>query len=183
MDSCQIAFEMAAHAAYRQTLPKCGPQLLEPIMKVDVFVPDDYVGDVIGDLNRRRGMILGQDTGSPASASRLTFRSPKCSATSATCVPRPLVAASSRWSSATTLPARTRSSRRSRRRSQSAKLANKASHRCSKNPGSQARVGVFRFTSGHRQPMTAAPCPSLLSSSQLSFGFQRLRWSARQTCS
>ncbi len=63
VDSSQMAFEIAAKAAYRQTMPKCGPQLLEPIMKVDVFVPEDNVGDVIGDLNRRRGMIQGQDTG------------------------------------------------------------------------------------------------------------------------
>ncbi|MEO0985928.1 MAG: elongation factor G [Cyanobacteria bacterium J06639_14] len=63
VDSSAIAFEIAARAAYRQTLPKAGLQLLEPIMKVDVFTPDDYMGDVIGDLNRRRGMILGQDTG------------------------------------------------------------------------------------------------------------------------
>jgi elongation factor G len=63
VDSSQMAFEIAAKAAYRHTMPKCGPQLLEPIMKVDVFVPEDNVGDVIGDLNRRRGMIQGQDTG------------------------------------------------------------------------------------------------------------------------
>ncbi len=63
VDSSQVAFEIAAKAAYRQTMPKCGPQLLEPIMKVDVFVPEDHVGDTIGDLNRRRGMIQGQDTG------------------------------------------------------------------------------------------------------------------------
>jgi elongation factor G len=63
VDSSQIAFETAAKAAYRQSMPKAGPELLEPIMKVDVFVPDDYVGDVIGDLNRRRGMIQGQDAG------------------------------------------------------------------------------------------------------------------------
>jgi elongation factor G len=63
VDSSAIAFEIAARAAYRQSLPKAGLQLLEPIMKVDVFTPDDYMGDVIGDLNRRRGMILGQDTG------------------------------------------------------------------------------------------------------------------------
>ncbi|MBW4522909.1 MAG: elongation factor G [Scytolyngbya sp. HA4215-MV1] len=61
VDSSAIAFEVAARAAYRQSLPKAGPQLLEPIMKVDVFTPDDYVGDVIGDLNRRRGMIKSQD--------------------------------------------------------------------------------------------------------------------------
>ncbi len=62
VDSSAVAFEIAAKAAYRQTMPKAGPQLLEPIMKVDVFTPDDHVGDVIGDLNRRRGMIKSQDT-------------------------------------------------------------------------------------------------------------------------
>ncbi|NET37078.1 MAG: elongation factor G, partial [Cyanothece sp. SIO1E1] len=61
VDSSAIAFEIAAKAAYRQSFPKAGPQLLEPIMRVDVFTPDDYVGDVIGDLNRRRGMIKSQD--------------------------------------------------------------------------------------------------------------------------
>jgi len=61
VDSSAIAFEIAAKAAYRQSLPKAGPQLLEPVMKVDVFSPEDYIGDVIGDLNRRRGMILSQD--------------------------------------------------------------------------------------------------------------------------
>jgi elongation factor G len=63
VDSSQIAFEVAAKAAFRQTLPKCGPQLLEPIMKVDVYIPDANVGDTIGDLNRRRGMIKSQDPG------------------------------------------------------------------------------------------------------------------------
>ena len=63
VDSSQVAFEIAAKAAYRQSMSKAAPELLEPIMKVDVFVPEDHVGDTIGDLNRRRGMILGQDTG------------------------------------------------------------------------------------------------------------------------
>ena len=62
VDSSAIAYELASKAAYRQTMPKAGPQLMEPIMKVDVFTPDDHVGDVIGDLNRRRGMIQGQDS-------------------------------------------------------------------------------------------------------------------------
>ncbi|MFB0933427.1 MAG: elongation factor G [Pseudomonadales bacterium] len=61
--SSAIAYELASRAAYRQTMPKAGPQIMEPIMKVDVFTPDDHVGDVIGDLNRRRGMILGQEPG------------------------------------------------------------------------------------------------------------------------
>lgn len=63
VDSSAIAFETAAKAAYRQSMPKAGAQLLEPIMKLDVFTPEDHVGDVIGDLNRRRGMITSQDTG------------------------------------------------------------------------------------------------------------------------
>lgn len=62
VDSSAVAFEIAAKSAYRQTIPKCGPQLLEPIMKLDVFTPEEHVGDVIGDLNRRRGMIKSQDT-------------------------------------------------------------------------------------------------------------------------
>jgi len=63
VDSSAMAFELAAKAAYRQTIPKASPQLLEPIMKVDVYTPEDHVGDVIGDLNRRRGMIKSQEPG------------------------------------------------------------------------------------------------------------------------
>ena len=63
VDSSAIAFELAARGAYRQSMPKASPQILEPVMNVDVFTPDDHVGDVIGDLNRRRGMIKSQDAG------------------------------------------------------------------------------------------------------------------------
>ncbi|WJG09857.1 elongation factor G [Aliiglaciecola sp. LCG003] len=63
VDSSAIAFEIAAKGAFRQSIPKAGPQLIEPIMKVDVYTPDDHVGDVIGDLNRRRGMIKDQEAG------------------------------------------------------------------------------------------------------------------------
>ena len=63
VDSSAVAFELAARGAYRQSMSKAGPQLIEPIMKVDVFTPEDHVGDVIGDLNRRRGMIKDQDAG------------------------------------------------------------------------------------------------------------------------
>ena len=63
VDSSAMAFETATRAAFRQSIPKASPQLLEPIMKIDVFTPEDHVGDVIGDLNRRRGMIKSQDTG------------------------------------------------------------------------------------------------------------------------
>ncbi|MGD1949091.1 MAG: elongation factor G [Leptolyngbyaceae cyanobacterium] len=63
VDSSAIAFEIAAKAGYRQSFVKAGPQILEPIMAVDAFAPEDYVGDVIGDLNRRRGMIKSQEPG------------------------------------------------------------------------------------------------------------------------
>ena len=63
VDSSAVAFELAAKGAYRQSMSKAGPQIIEPIMKVDVFTPEDHVGDVIGDLNRRRGMIKDQEAG------------------------------------------------------------------------------------------------------------------------
>lgn len=63
VDSSALAFELCAKNAYRQVMPKAGPQILEPIMKVDTFVPDEYLGDTIGDLNRRRGVIISQEVG------------------------------------------------------------------------------------------------------------------------
>ena len=63
VDSSAVAFEIAAKGAFRQSMPKAGAQLLEPVMHVDVFTPEDHVGDVIGDLNRRRGMIKDQMAG------------------------------------------------------------------------------------------------------------------------
>ena len=62
VDSSVLAFEIAARAAFREGAQKAGAQLLEPIMKVEVVTPEDYVGDVIGDLNSRRGQIQGQET-------------------------------------------------------------------------------------------------------------------------
>lgn len=61
VDSSAVAFEIASRAAYRQTVPKASPEILEPIMKLDVFCTEDKMGDVIGDLNRRRGMIKSQE--------------------------------------------------------------------------------------------------------------------------
>ncbi|STX52360.1 protein chain elongation factor EF-G, GTP-binding [Legionella busanensis] len=61
VDSSAIAFEIAAKGAFRQSIPKAAPQLLEPIMKVDVYSTEEDVGNVIGDLNRRRGMISAQE--------------------------------------------------------------------------------------------------------------------------
>jgi elongation factor G len=61
VDSSVLAFEIAGRAAFREGIGRCGPRLLEPIMKVSVITPEDYVGDIIGDLNSRRGQISGMD--------------------------------------------------------------------------------------------------------------------------
>ena len=61
VDSSVLAFEIAARAAFKEGMQKAGPVLLEPIMKVEVVTPEDYMGDVIGDLNSRRGQINGMD--------------------------------------------------------------------------------------------------------------------------
>ncbi|MBV8682736.1 MAG: elongation factor G [Caulobacteraceae bacterium] len=61
VDSSVLAFEIAARSAFRELRDRAQPKLLEPIMKVEVTTPEDYVGDVIGDLNSRRGMIQGTD--------------------------------------------------------------------------------------------------------------------------
>ena len=62
VDSSVLAFEIAARAAFRELRERGGPKLLEPIMKVEVLTPDEYMGDVIGDLNSRRGQISGTET-------------------------------------------------------------------------------------------------------------------------
>jgi elongation factor G len=62
VDSSVLAFEIASRAAFREGAQKAGAQLLEPIMKVEVVTPEDYVGNVIGDLNGRRGQIQGQES-------------------------------------------------------------------------------------------------------------------------
>src|SRR5205823_10444724 len=59
VDSSEIAFEIAGSMAAKDGLRKADPYLLEPIMKVDVFMPEEYLGDVMGDLSSRRGHILG----------------------------------------------------------------------------------------------------------------------------
>jgi elongation factor G len=61
VDSNALTFEIAAKAAFREAMKKAGPILLEPVMKVEVVTPDNYLGDVIGDLNRRRGQITGME--------------------------------------------------------------------------------------------------------------------------
>ncbi|WP_336830313.1 elongation factor G [Sphingobacterium multivorum] len=62
VDSDSLSFELAAKMAYREALPKCSPVLMEPIMKVEVLTPEENMGDVMGDLNRRRGQMQGLDS-------------------------------------------------------------------------------------------------------------------------
>jgi elongation factor G len=61
VDSSVLAFEIASRAAFKEGMQKAGPKLLEPIMKVEVVTPEDYMGDIIGDLNSRRGQVGGMD--------------------------------------------------------------------------------------------------------------------------
>ena len=61
VDSDQLSFELAAHNAFKNACPKAGPALMEPIMKVEVVTPEENMGDVIGDLNKRRGMVQGME--------------------------------------------------------------------------------------------------------------------------
>ena len=61
VDSSVMAFEIAARAAFREAMEKGRPKLLEPVMKVEVVTPDEYMGDIIGDLNSRRGQVQGMD--------------------------------------------------------------------------------------------------------------------------
>ena len=61
VDSDQLSFEIAAKTAFRNAVPKASPVLLEPIMKLEVMTPEENMGDIVGDLNRRRGQIEGMD--------------------------------------------------------------------------------------------------------------------------
>ncbi|MGB0999367.1 MAG: elongation factor G [Flavobacteriales bacterium] len=61
VDSDQLSFELAARMAFREAIPRCKPVLLEPIMKLEVVTPEENMGDVIGDLNKRRGQVSGMD--------------------------------------------------------------------------------------------------------------------------
>jgi elongation factor G len=62
VDSSALAFEIAARAAFKEGIQKAGPRLLEPMMRVEVVTPDDYMGNVVGDLQSRRGQVTGMDS-------------------------------------------------------------------------------------------------------------------------
>jgi elongation factor G len=62
VDSNVMTFDIASRACFREAIPQAGPKLLEPMMKVEVVTPEEYLGDVIGDLNSRRGQVMGMET-------------------------------------------------------------------------------------------------------------------------
>ncbi len=87
VDSSEVAFKIAGSMAFKAAIAKADPVLLEPIMKVDVTVPEEYMGDVIGDLNSRRGRIEGMDHNGTTEEFTRWFRSPRCLVTPPRCVP------------------------------------------------------------------------------------------------
>ncbi|MEX8546371.1 MAG: elongation factor G [Mucilaginibacter sp.] len=72
VDSDALSFEICARSAYREALPKCKPVLMEPIMKIEILTPEENMGDVIGDMNRRRGQLLGMDSRAGAQVIKAT---------------------------------------------------------------------------------------------------------------
>ncbi len=72
VDSDALSFEICARSCYREALPKCKPVLLEPIMKIEILTPEENMGDVIGDMNRRRGQLLGMDSRAGAQVIKAT---------------------------------------------------------------------------------------------------------------
>jgi elongation factor G len=102
VDSNEMAFKMAATFAFKEGVQRGNPVLLEPIMKVEVVVPEEYLGDVIGQLNSRRGMIQGMEMrAGNAQAVMPWFRSVKCLATPPSCALRPRGVVCSAWNSIT----------------------------------------------------------------------------------
>ena len=85
VDSSEMAFKIAGSMAFQDAAKKAKPVLLEPVMKVEVVVPEDYMGDVIGDLTSRRGRIQRRKTAAARRSSTRACRSRRCSATRPTC--------------------------------------------------------------------------------------------------
>ena len=86
VDSSEMAFKIAGSMAIKDAVAKANPVVLEPMMRVEVTMPEEFMGDVIGDLNSRRGQIEGMDPrGSHPGRPRARCRWPRCSATPPTC--------------------------------------------------------------------------------------------------
>ena len=102
VDSSEMAFKIAGSMAFKDAARKAKPVLLEPMMSVEVVVPEEYMGDVIGDLNSRRGASKAWNCAAPRRSSRPWFRWRRCSATPRICVRSRKAAAASRCTSGIT---------------------------------------------------------------------------------
>jgi elongation factor G len=115
VDSSVLAFEIAGRAGFREGIQKAGPKLLEPIMKVEVVTPEDYMGDMIGDLNSRRGQIAGTENRGVVTVITAMVPLANMFGYVNTCVPCLRAAPSTRWCSITTSRCRRPSPKRFRR--------------------------------------------------------------------
>ena len=88
VDSSEMAFKVAGSMAFKEAMQRAKPELLEPVMAVEVVTPEEYLGDVMGDLNSRRGRVEGLEPRGNAQAIRRASRSRRCSATQPTCARR-----------------------------------------------------------------------------------------------
>ena len=85
VDSSEMAFKVAGSMAFKEAMKRAKPKLLEPMMAVEVVTPEDYLGDVMGNLNSRRGRVEGLEPRGNAQAIKARCRSRRCSATRPTC--------------------------------------------------------------------------------------------------
>ena len=108
VDSSEMAFKIAGSMAFKEAMRKGDPVILEPIMKVTVIVPEEYMGDVIGDLNSRRGQIQAWKLVRVHSRSMRLFRCLRCSVTQPISVPKHRAVASMLWNRAIMLKYRNR---------------------------------------------------------------------------
>ena len=97
VDSSEMAFKIAASMALKNAAKICDPVLLEPIMKVEVVVPEEYMGDIMGDITARRGRVEGMEARGNAQVFVRWFRLPKCSDMQQHCVPTRKAAERTRW--------------------------------------------------------------------------------------
>lgn len=102
VDSSEMAFRMAAIFGFKEGARRADPVILEPVMYVEVETPEEYAGNIMGDLSSRRGMVQGMESGSVARLSAPTCRWPRCLAIPPRCVQCPRAGRPIAWSSTTT---------------------------------------------------------------------------------
>ena len=116
VDSNEMAFKIAGSMGFKEGALKASPVLLEPIMKVEVVTPEEYMGDVMGDLNRRRGIVMGMEDHGWHKVDRPRCRWRKCLVMPPPCVRRPRVARRTRWNLQVSTTRRPMSPKRSSRK-------------------------------------------------------------------